>query len=84
MPLQDNEETSREVPEEQYCETTHSGDVKEDKGSSDTIESEHGSMRKKGVTFEVAGASILDAESSKLSSLTSLTARGTRPSRGCC
>ncbi|KAL7246243.1 hypothetical protein ACSBR2_001380 [Camellia fascicularis] len=78
VPLQNNEGTSREVPEEEYFEATHSVDVKEDKGSSDTIESEHGSMRKKGVTFEVDGASIHDAESSKLSSLTSLSARGTR------
>ncbi|KAI8551019.1 hypothetical protein RHMOL_Rhmol06G0152200 [Rhododendron molle] len=73
---------SREAPS-QYDEVIHSVDVKEENSSPDTIltsNTENGSVRKKGVTFEVdAGPSTHDnGESSKLSSLTTLSPHGTR------
>lgn len=52
---------------------------KEIKSSPDTIVPEEGSTRKKGVSFGVAETSSMDVESSKPSSLTTLSAnRGTR------
>ncbi|XAR62815.1 hypothetical protein NMG60_11017696 [Bertholletia excelsa] len=81
IPSQNSEGTSREVPS-QYDGPIHTVDVKEDKDSPDTIMSskstENGSAKKRGVTFEVDGPSSHDADSSKLSSLTPLSAQGTR------
>ncbi|GFZ09785.1 DUF630 family protein, putative [Actinidia rufa] len=80
VPSQSNDGTSREVPS-QYDEAPHSVDMKVEKSSPDTIVSkstEDGSARKKGVTFEVDVASTHDTESSKVSSLTALSAHGTR------
>lgn len=75
----------KEAPSD-YDEVIHSVDVKEEKSSPDTIiltnSTEDGSVRKKGVTFEVnGGLSTRDVESSKLSSFTTLSAHGTRDIR---
>ncbi|KAL6962167.1 hypothetical protein U1Q18_037121 [Sarracenia purpurea var. burkii] len=85
MPLngrseESGEGTSRKAGSK-YEEATYSVDVKEEKRSPDSIVSkstEAESVTKKGVTFEVEETSNYDAQSSKLSSLTGLSARGTR------
>ncbi|XP_057490552.1 nitrate regulatory gene2 protein-like [Actinidia eriantha] len=80
VPSQSSEGTSRKVPS-QYDEAPHSVNEKVEKSSPDTIvlkNMEDGSVRKKGVTFEVDVASTHNTESSKLSSLTALSAHGTR------
>ncbi|KAK3034775.1 hypothetical protein RJ639_032288 [Escallonia herrerae] len=82
MPSHDSESNSRAVPP-QNSEAAPSFDVKVEKSSSDSVvsnSSEGGYGRKKGVSFEVEEVSPSghDAESSKLSSLTTLSAHGTR------
>ncbi|GMP79460.1 hypothetical protein CsSME_00034993 [Camellia sinensis var. sinensis] len=86
IPPQHNEGTSRKVPSPN-SKATHSVDVKEEKGSPDSIISiitedgsvkstEDGSERKKGVTFEVDAASMHKIESPKLRA--KISAHGTR------
>ncbi|KAK9271176.1 hypothetical protein L1049_026765 [Liquidambar formosana] len=80
VPSQYGEGTSRAVPS-QKGEGVQPEQGKEIKSSPDTIvskSSEEEYARKKGVTFEVDGASTVDVESSKPSSLTTLSAHGTR------
>ncbi|XP_052191230.1 protein ROLLING AND ERECT LEAF 2 isoform X2 [Diospyros lotus] len=80
IPSEISGKTSREEPS-QNGEATHSVEVKVEKSSPDSGVSkgtEDGSLRKKGVTFEVDVGSGHDAESSKLSSLTTLSADITR------
>ncbi|KAK3041397.1 hypothetical protein RJ639_001595 [Escallonia herrerae] len=82
MPSHDSESSSRAVPP-QNSEAAPSFDVKVEKSSSDSVvsnSSEGGYGRKKGVSFEVEEVSPSghDIESSQLSSLTTLSAHGTR------
>ncbi|XP_059631797.1 nitrate regulatory gene2 protein isoform X2 [Cornus florida] len=80
MPSQYSEGISRAVPS-QNSEGAQSVGEKEEKSSPDTIVSkgsDDGSVRKKGVSFEVDEVSMHDVESPKLSSVTTLSAHSTR------
>lgn len=82
LPSQNSEETSG-AGQSDNSETAQyvNVNVKEEKSSPDTIVSsstEEGYVKKKGVSFEVEDISTNDVESSQLSSLTALSANGTR------
>lgn len=79
-------EGTRDIPSQssgvsEISEVAYSVDVKEVKSSPDnnaTNNTKDGSMRKKGVTFEIETTQMQDIDASRLSSLHMLSARGTR------